>query len=74
MTNYVTTRPLPLGAISTYRIVNFFDTALETLKTKRFEYKTARALNALSDFQLEDIGLSRGDIERTARIAGLRHF
>lgn len=69
MTNFETARPLPLGAITTYRIVSFFDNAVENMRTARAASATARTLNGLSEYQLEDIGLCRADIPSAARIA-----
>lgn len=69
MTNFETARPLPFGAITTYRIVSFFDTAIENVRNKRATSATTRVLNSLSEHQLEDIGLSRSDIPSAARAA-----
>ncbi len=69
MTNFETTRPLPLGAVTTYRVVNFFDSAIEAVRSVRSTYTTAHALNSLTDYQLEDIGLCRADIASTSKVA-----
>lgn len=74
MTNFETARPLPLGAITTYRIVSFFDAAIEGVRTMRSASATARTLNGLSAYQLEDIGLCRADIPTAARDAVARQF
>lgn len=73
MTNFETARPLPLGAITTYRVVSFFDNAIEAVRSMRSTYATAHALNGLTDYQLEDIGLCRGDIASTSKLASAQH-
>ena len=61
---YTTATAAPLGAVSTYRIV----TAILSLKAAVLHWNESRAtrksLSELSDAQLEDIGLSRGDVYR----------
>lgn len=71
--NY-TSRPVPLGAIATFRVVNFFDNAITHLAALRSTYKTANVLNGLSEQQLEDIGLCRADIANTSRILTTQKF
>ena len=66
MAAYVTTRPAPLGAISTFRFVQFFGNAAERPAVWNDERITRNALGRLSDRELDDIGLCRGDIERIA--------
>ncbi len=61
-----TSRPVPFGAEFTLRMVNVFDNLIagtvEVVKT----VKTKRALNKLSNRQLEDIGLTRAEIHNVA--------
>ncbi|MFQ5624452.1 MAG: DUF1127 domain-containing protein [Paracoccaceae bacterium] len=59
-------RPLPFGAISTFRVVQFFASLREDIATWVAARRTERALRMLSDHELNDIGLSRGDIDRVA--------
>jgi len=59
-----TPRSAPFGAISTYRFVSVLERAVTAVQTWTMQHKTAKALNALSDYQLDDIGLTRGDVER----------
>jgi len=56
------TRPAPFGAIATLNVVTRFETMLNTFNEWNTARKTAKALTALSDCSLEDIGLTRGDI------------
>lgn len=57
-----TTKPAPFGAITTYRAVKAFEAArigFSTWKTKRSTYKQ---LNVLSTRELDDIGITRADV------------
>jgi len=56
-----TTRAQTIGAPA--RIVNFVGVVFSTLQTWRDRRATARALSSLSDHELSDIGLHRGDID-----------
>ena len=58
-----TTRPAPYGAITTFRVINALSLAGRTLAAWNDARVTRNALSRLSDRQLDDIGLSRGDIE-----------
>lgn len=60
-------RSVPLGAVAASRFVAFFERALDVLQARRSAQATAAELSALSDSQLEDIGLTRGDIGAVAR-------
>lgn len=57
------TRPAPFGAITTYRFVQFADAAITAIKTWNDARLTRNALNKLTNRELDDIGLCRGDIE-----------
>jgi uncharacterized protein YjiS (DUF1127 family) len=61
-----TSRPVPFGAVSTLRIVNVFEAALGRALGAYRAYKTEKALRALSNAQLEDIGLERAQIHAVA--------
>jgi len=67
-----TTRPVPFGAVSTFRIVNAFDAMISNLLGTYRAYKTEKTLRSLSNAQLEDIGLERSQIRTVALRAG--HF
>jgi uncharacterized protein YjiS (DUF1127 family) len=62
-----TTRPAPFGAITTYRTMNAVTNAFGTLAAWNDARVTRKALNKLSDRELDDIGLCRGDIEFIGR-------
>ena len=62
-----TTRPAPFGAITTYRAINTVSNAFATLAAWNDARVTRKALNKLSDRELDDIGLCRGDIEFIGR-------
>jgi len=61
-TTYATTAA-PFGAIATFRAIHLVEAALNSLATWNANRKTIKALNALSFHELEDIGLSCGDIK-----------
>lgn len=67
MAAYETTRPAPFGAISTYRFVQFFSRVTTAIAAWNDVRVTRKALDALSDRELDDIGLCRGDIELISR-------
>ncbi|MCB1368874.1 MAG: DUF1127 domain-containing protein [Rhodobacteraceae bacterium] len=64
MATFETTRPAPFGAVTTYRVLS----AIDALRVALIDWKNTRqtyaALSRLSDRELNDIGLSRADIER----------
>lgn len=57
----------PFGALTIFRIVNIFAALPESLAAWNATRKTIQQLNALSDTELDDIGLSRGEIPNVAR-------
>ena len=61
-TTYATTAT-PFGAIATFRAIHLVETALNSLATWNANRKTFKELNALSSRELDDIGLSYGDIK-----------
>jgi uncharacterized protein YjiS (DUF1127 family) len=58
-----TTRPAPFGAITTYRFVQIIDAAFSAVSGWNDARLTRKALGKLTDRELDDIGLCRGDIE-----------
>lgn len=62
-----TTRPAPYGAITTYRTMNVVTNAFGSFAAWNDARVTRKALNRLSDRELDDIGLCRGDIEFIGR-------
>jgi uncharacterized protein YjiS (DUF1127 family) len=61
-----TNRSIPLGAIATFRTVSFLERALGAAVAWRRARGTRSALRSLSNEQLADIGLHRGDIRDVA--------
>ena len=62
-----TTRPAPYGAITTYRAINSLTNALGALSAWNDARVTRKALSKLSDRELDDSGLCRGDLEFIGR-------
>ena len=62
-----TSRPAPFGAITTYRAITGFSNVLSMFKVWNDARITRKALSKLSDRELDDIGLCRGDIEMLGR-------
>ncbi len=71
MPQRVLTKPAPFGAISVYRAVSAISDLASGIGHWRSRNRTATQLARLSDRQLDDIGLSRGDVET---IAAGRYF
>lgn len=62
-----TSRPAPFGAIATYRAVTALSSAFAAVRGWNDARVTRKALSKLSDRELDDIGLCRGDIETLGR-------
>lgn len=62
-----TTRPAPFGAITTYRAINSLSNAVAVFSAWNDARITRKALSKLSDRELDDIGLCRGDLEFIGR-------
>lgn len=62
MSVYQSNRPAPFSAIATLRIVTAVERIVDGLDAWRSRRATHTALSALTDKQLSDIGLHRGDI------------
>jgi uncharacterized protein YjiS (DUF1127 family) len=60
---FETTRSAPFGATSTYHFIQFVSNALGMVKDWNDARVTRKALSTLSDRELDDIGLCRGDID-----------
>jgi uncharacterized protein YjiS (DUF1127 family) len=58
-----TTRPAPFGAINTFRFVQMIDASMSAFKGWTDARMTRKALGKLTDHELDDIGLCRGDID-----------
>ena len=61
-TQSVTTRPAPLGAITTFHVTQAVERAFLGFVAWRRARATEKALLKLSDKQLADVGLHRGEI------------
>jgi uncharacterized protein YjiS (DUF1127 family) len=59
-------RSVPLGSVTAFRAVSLVRHALHAFATWRNARVTERALLRLSDQQLRDIGLARGEIAEVA--------
>jgi uncharacterized protein YjiS (DUF1127 family) len=62
-----TNRQVPLGAVAIFRGVSLVERALAFVSAWGRERATRRALAELSDAQLADIGLTRGQIVDVAQ-------
>jgi uncharacterized protein YjiS (DUF1127 family) len=71
MAAYQTTRTAPFGAIATYSFVRFISNIANSVMAWNDARVTRIALGKLSDRELDDIGLTRGDIND---IAGSHRF
>ena len=67
MAAYETSRAAPFGAISVYRMVQPVAHTLDALKAWNSARITRKSLDRLSNRELDDIGLCRGDIELIGR-------
>ena len=67
MATYETSRPAPLGAISVIRLVQSARGAAGKFQTWNSGRATRNALSKLSNRELDDIGLCRGDIDLIGR-------
>ena len=61
-----TTRTVPLGAITTFCFIWFVSNGFNAVGTWNDRRMTRNALGKLSDRELDDIGLCRGDIDHVA--------
>ena len=67
MASYETSRAAPFGAISIFRAVQSVSETVGAFQAWNNARKTRSALNALSNRELDDIGLCRADIEMIGR-------
>lgn len=63
MAAYETSRAAPFGAIATFRAVQIVLSVVDAIRTWNDARLTRAALDKLSDRELDDIGLCRGDID-----------
>lgn len=67
MAAYETSRAAPFGAVSIFRSVQFFAGFIAAVAAWNDARVTRKALGRLSDRELDDIGLSRAEIETIGR-------
>ncbi len=67
MAAYQTSAAAPFGAITAYRIVKKVADGIEAVRDWNDRRVTRKALSRLSDRELDDIGLCRGDVEMIGR-------
>ncbi|MDB5661013.1 MAG: hypothetical protein JWS10_3628 [Cypionkella sp.] len=67
MAAYESSRAAPLGAISIFRSVQFVSTFVNSFAAWNDARITRHALGKLTDRELDDIGLCRGDVELIGR-------
>lgn len=66
MSAFNANRAVPLGSVSVFAVVTVFERAYDAFVAWRRARATEKALSELSDKQLADIGLARGDIGEVA--------
>ncbi len=67
MATYETSRTAPFGAISVFRMVQTATNVAVAFQTWNAARITRKALSMLSNRELDDIGLCRGDIDLIGR-------
>ncbi len=67
MATYDTSRTAPFGAITVFHMVQSVSNAASTLRAWNSARVTRKALSKLSNRELDDIGLCRGDIDLIGR-------
>ena len=72
MALYDTTRPMADGRTIASRLTGFFASIAGVFAAWNDARVTRNALSKLSNHELDDLGLSRGDIDRVA--GSVRHY
>lgn len=67
MAAYKSSRAAPVGAISFLRVAHFVSEAVSSLSGWNDARVTRNALGKLTDRELDDIGLCRGDVDMIGR-------
>jgi uncharacterized protein YjiS (DUF1127 family) len=71
MSVFESNRSVPLGAVSAFRVTSFVERSIASLRAWYLARATTKALEELSDRELEDIGILRSDIPEIAdQLAG----
>ena len=63
MSTFETSKSAPMGAVTVFRMVQLFSGSAAALQGWNSRRVTRNALSKLSNRELDDIGLCRGDIE-----------
>lgn len=71
MAIFETSRPVSAIAVAAFRVVQFFEHSLEALRSWKIARETNRALRSLSERELNDIGIIRGEIGTISRQTSL---
>lgn len=66
MAHFDTTRPMADGHSALARLTGFFSRVAAAVSAWNDARITRKALSSLSDHELDDLGLSRGDIDTLA--------
>ncbi len=66
MSTYESNRNVPLGAVTTFRLISSVERLVESFNKWRSARATAATLSQLSNAQLADIGVLRGEIDAVA--------
>ncbi len=66
MTTVINTRPAPFGSATFLRLINAAERPIAAFTAWNQARKTFNALSALSDRELQDIGLNRGILRQVA--------
>jgi uncharacterized protein YjiS (DUF1127 family) len=67
MAAFETSHAAPFGAITTYRIVKTVADRIDAVRGWNDRRVTRKVLGRLSDRELDDIGLCRGDVDLIGR-------
>ncbi len=66
------TSDAPLGSVTTFRVFSIFERAIDAFVARRNARANDKALRGLTDRQLSDIGLHRGEIAEVAEALARR--
>lgn len=58
-----TTKAAPFGAIATYRVINALETVKNSFNAWNVKRSTYKELSALTMRELDDIGITRADVD-----------
>jgi uncharacterized protein YjiS (DUF1127 family) len=67
MAAYESSRPAPFGAITIFRAIQSFSNLSARISSWNDARITRKALGKLTDRELDDIGLCRGDLDQIGR-------